>query len=412
MLAGLEINCVKHAGRVLKNTGLSDNLKYTGEAAVKIVSIVGARPQFIKAAPVSRALKRHCREILVHTGQHYDINMSEIFFSALNIPRPDYSLEVGSGTHGQQTGLMLIKAEEVMLKEKPDAVLVYGDTNSTLAGALAASKLHIPVAHVEAGLRSYNMKMPEEQNRIVTDHLSTLLFCPTNTAVRNLKKEGCTKGVFNTGDVMYDAILYNICQIEKTYTMQTCLEKLRIIGDFSEKAAPLTAIQEKAYYLATIHRAENTDSDERLQAILNSLGELRLPVILPLHPRTRRIINKFPDIIPRNVCFVEPIGYQEMLYLTKNAKIVITDSGGLQKEAYFLNVPCVTVRDETEWVETLEGRWNVLSSPDAIAAHVERTGIVTNIPKNMFGDGAAAEKIAVLISENIGTGGCRTVIAR
>ena len=371
---------------------------------MKIVSIVGARPQFIKAAPVSRALKGHCREILVHTGQHYDINMSEIFFSELNIPRPDYNLEVGSGLHGQQTGLILMKAEKVMIKEKPDLVLVYGDTNSTLAGALAASKLHIPVAHVEAGLRSFNMKMPEEQNRIIADHLSKLLFCPTVTAVNNLQNEGITKKVFNVGDVMYDAVLYNIRQIEKKYSMQTCLGKLRLIDGFSEKAAPLTTIQANAYYLATIHRAENTDSDERLQAILRSLGELRLPVILPLHPRTKKIISKSPDIIPKNICFVEPIGYQEMLYLTKNAKVIITDSGGLQKEAYFLNVPCVTVRNETEWLETLEGRWNVLSRPDAIAAHVERTDMVRNTPKSMFGDGGAAEKIAAIISENIEIG--------
>jgi UDP-N-acetylglucosamine 2-epimerase len=362
---------------------------------------VGARPQFIKAAPVSRALKKHCREILVHTGQHYDINMSEIFFNELNMPLPDYNLEVGSGTHGQQTGLMLIKSEEVMLKEKPDAVLVYGDTNSTLAGALAASKLHIPVAHVEAGLRSFNMKMPEEQNRIVTDHLSTLLFCPTDTAVTNLQHEGITKKVFNVGDVMYDAVLYNIRQVEKKHTMQSCLKQLKHIDDFSKRETLLTAIQPKAYYFATIHRAENTDSNQRLQAILLSLSELRLPVLFPLHPRTKKSISELAAMIPENIIFVEPIGYQAMLYLTKNAKAIITDSGGLQKEAYFLNVPCVTVRNETEWLETLEGRRNVLSSPDAIAVHAERTDMDRNTPKSMFGDGAAAGKIAAIISENV-----------
>jgi UDP-GlcNAc3NAcA epimerase len=369
---------------------------------LKILSIVGARPQFIKAAPVSRALKKHCQETLVHTGQHYDINMSEIFFSELNIPLPDYNLEVGSGTHGQQTGQILIKAEEVMLREKPDAVLVYGDTNSTLAGALAASKLHIPVAHVEAGLRSFNMKMPEEQNRIVTDHLSTLLFCPTDTALSNLKNEGITKRVFNTGDVMYDAVMYNMRQIEKTYTMESCLRQFKLIDGFHQHEVRLSAIQARAYALATIHRAENTDSHERIRDIFSSLGGLHLPVILPLHPRTKKVICESHDIIPKNIFFVEPIGYQAMLYLTKYAKVVITDSGGLQKEAYFLNVPCVTVRDETEWLETLEGRWNVLSRPDAIAEKAERSDIDRSNKKSMFGDGAAAEKIAAIISKNIG----------
>jgi UDP-N-acetylglucosamine 2-epimerase len=370
---------------------------------MKILSIVGARPQFIKAAPVSRAIKRYCREILVHTGQHYDINMSEIFFRELNIPQPDYNLEVGSGSHGQQTGQILIKAEEVMLKERPDAVLVYGDTNSTLAGALAASKLHIPVAHVEAGLRSFNMKMPEEQNRIIADHLSALLFCPTDTALSNLKNEGITKMVFNTGDVMYDAVLYNIHQIEKTYTMQGCLGQLKLIEGFPAKDTPLLAMQANAYYLATIHRAENTDSHERMQAILSSLDELHLPVIFPLHPRSKKIITDSHYILPRFICFVQPIGYQAMLYMTKNAKAIITDSGGLQKEAYFLNVPCVTVRDETEWVETLEGHWNVLSSPDAIAENVERSYVDKKNKKNTFGEGDAAEKIADIISKNIGS---------
>jgi UDP-N-acetylglucosamine 2-epimerase len=400
-----------HRG-IFKNTNFSCILQNIGETTVKIISIVGARPQFIKAAPVSRALKKYCREILVHTGQHYDINMSEIFFSELNIPLPDYNLEVGSGTHGQQTGQILIKAEEVMLKEKPDAVLVYGDTNSTLAGALAASKLHIPVAHVEAGLRSFNMKMPEEQNRIVTDHLSTLLFCPTDTAVRNLKNEGITKGVFNTGDVMYDAVLYNMRQIEKTHTMQGCLRQLKLIDGFTAKDIPLLAIQPNAYYLTTIHRAENTDSDNRMQAILCSLGKLQLPVLLPLHPRTRKIIRESPEMIPQNIFFVEPIGYQAMLYLTKNAKAIITDSGGLQKEAYFLNVPCVTVRDETEWIETLEGRWNVLSRSDAIAETVERSDIDRSNKKSLFGDGSAAEKIAAIISDHIEYGAKAHVVTK
>lgn len=363
-----------------------------------ILSIVGARPQFIKAAPVSRALRKHCREILVHTGQHYDLNMSEIFFDELDIPKPDYNLEVGSGTHGQQTGKILMKTEEVMLKEKPDGVILYGDTNSTLAGALAARKLHIPIFHVEAGLRSFNMMMPEEQNRIVVDHLSTLRFCPTDTAVHNLEKEGITKGVFNTGDVMYDAIQFNMRQAEKTRTMQGCLKQLKLIPEFNQGMGALFSVQEKRYYLATMHRAENTDNHERMGEVIRSLGSLRLPVILPLHPRTKKIVREHYEALPTNIIFVEPIGYQPMLYLTKNAKIVITDSGGLQKEAYFLDVPCITVRDETEWIETLQDGWNVLSSPDAIASYVERPPRAKKT-KKLFGDGNAAEKIVALIKE-------------
>jgi UDP-GlcNAc3NAcA epimerase len=359
---------------------------------MKILTIVGARPQFIKAAPVSRALRKQYQEILVHTGQHYDLNMSEIFFDELNIPKPEYGLEVGSGTHGQQTGQILMKAEDVMLKEKPDVVLVYGDTNSTLAGALAASKLHIPVAHVEAGLRSFNMRMPEEQNRIVTDHLSTLLFCPTDTAVNNLKKEGITEGVFNTGDVMYDAILYNSKQVEKTYTLQGCLSLLNCIAEFNTDVVDFSSLNSGQYYLATVHRAENTDNHERMEAFIHSLGSLDFPVILPLHPRTRKIVREIHGGFPPNIIVVEPIGYQQMFFLTKNARTIITDSGGLQKEAYFLDVPCITVRDETEWVETLEGGWNVLSKPEAIESHAAWFNRKKST-KSFFGDGRAAEQI-------------------
>jgi UDP-N-acetylglucosamine 2-epimerase len=364
---------------------------------MKIVSIVGARPQFIKAAPVSRALKKYFQEILVHTGQHYDINMSANFFAELNIPRPNYNLEVGSGSHGWQTGLMIIKIEKVLLKEKPEVVIVYGDTNSTLAGALAASKLRIPVAHVEAGLRSFNMNMPEEQNRILTDHLSTLLFCPTENAVQNLKNEGMSKGIFNTGDVMYDAILYNIKRIERTYTLSTCLDQLILIEGFLVHKSSLEGIRQKNYYLVTIHRSENTDSHERLQAILNSLGELDEMVIFPLHPRTKKIINELNLIIPSNIYFVQPIGYQTMLCLTKNAKAIITDSGGVQKEAYFLKVPCFTVRDETEWIETLEGSWNVLMKPHEMAEKVKSMVLDKSNHKSCFGDGRAAKKIAAIL---------------
>ncbi len=366
---------------------------------VKVLSIVGARPQFIKAAPVSRALRKDCLEVLIHTGQHYDINMSEVFFKELNIPLPDYNLEVGSGTHAQQTGQMLIRAEEVMIREKPDIVLVYGDTNSTLAGTLAASKLHIPVAHVEAGLRSFNMRMPEEQNRIVTDRLSTLLFCPTENSVHNLKMEGIIRGVNNTGDVMYDAVIYNIHQVEKALTMRRCLEQLKRINELNKNDRELLSIHENQYYLATIHRAENTDNHARMKAILRSFASLDLPVVLPLHPRTKKIVRERHENISANIIFVEPIGYQLMLFLTKNAARIITDSGGLQKEAYFLEVPCVTVRDETEWVETLEDGWNVLSKPEAISSHLSCCDRSIST-KKLFGEGGAAEKIAGLIRQN------------
>jgi UDP-GlcNAc3NAcA epimerase len=365
---------------------------------VKIITIVGARPQFIKAAPVSRALRKNFQEILIHTGQHYDINMSQVFFKELNIPLPDYNLEVGSGTHAQQTGQILIRVEEVMIREKPDIVLVYGDTNSTLAGTLAASKLHIPVAHVEAGLRSFNMRMPEEQNRIVTDYLAAFLFCPTITGVKNLEKENCTGRIINTGDVMYDAVLYNLGRIEKTYSLQSCFEQLIPIETFADHGNQLNKIEKQSYFLATIHRAENTDCVENLHAVMFSFGGLDLPIIFPVHPRTKKTLLESQIKIPDNVLLVEPIGYQAMLYLTRNAKMVITDSGGLQKEACFLDVPCITVRDQSEWPETFEGCWNVLCKPENIAAYALRADLGENTGKAAFGDGMAAEKIAAILS--------------
>lgn len=346
----------------------------------KIVTIVGARPQFVKVAPVSRVLRTHCREVLVNTGQHYDYKMAGVFFEELSIPKPDYDLGVGSGNHGKQTGEMLNKIEEVLLHETPDAVLVYGDTNSTLAGALAASKLHIPIFHVEAGLRSFNKRMPEEINRIVTDHVSDLLFPPTETAVRNLQREGVTDHVFMVGDVMHDAVLYNVQLAKRSHSLETF------------------GLAEKGYYLATIHRADNTDDRLRLKAILEALRRMSAPVVLPLHPRTQKMIGDygFGDLIANSpaIRIIEPVSYLEMLLLENGAKGIITDSGGVQKEAYFARVPCFTLRDETEWVETVESGWNTLVNPLTanLAEAVQRR---TDVPyiENLYGDGNAASKI-------------------
>lgn len=350
---------------------------------MKIVTVVGARPQFIKAAPFSEEFRRENKEILVHTGQHYDSNMSEVFFEELNIPKPDYYLEVGSANHGKQTGQMLEKIEEILLMEKPEALLVYGDTNSTLAGALAASKLHIPVIHVEAGLRSYNKKMPEEQNRILADHISDLLLCPTQTGVSNLAKESITKNVLNTGDIMYDAVLRNL-HLAHQYSVETIVQDL----------------EEKQYYLATIHRAENTDVPHKLKTIFTTLEQLDKTVILPIHPRTWKIVHDL-GIKTNNVILMEPVSYLPMLQLVSHSYMVITDSGGLQKEAYFLQVPCTTLRDQTEWVETLENGWNILSpiEEDAIIKATRRKLQCLQYPQpQSFGDGHAAKNICQAIN--------------
>jgi UDP-N-acetylglucosamine 2-epimerase len=361
---------------------------------MKVITILGARPQFIKAAPVSRALRRKHQEILVHTGQHYDANMSEIFFEELHIPRPEYHLGVGGGGHGQMTGRMLEALEEVLLKEMPDAVLVYGDTNSTLAGALAASKLLIPVLHVEAGLRSYNRDMPEEQNRIVADHLATWLSCPTRTAVENLQKEGVERGVYNTGDVMLDAVLYNERLAEQKHSLPECLKSLKTLQGGMEPGL----LGAKGYDLVTVHRAENTGDPKKLEIIINALNQLEQPVLWPVHPRIRKQLDQYP--LAAHICLVEPVGYLEMLLLTRNAAMVLTDSGGLQKEALFLNTPCVTLRDQTEWPETLEGGWNVLSPIDAEAIVQQAWRKVTQRPSAavaLFGDGQAAEQISNIL---------------
>ncbi|MBB6461528.1 non-hydrolyzing UDP-N-acetylglucosamine 2-epimerase [Flammeovirga kamogawensis] len=317
---------------------------------MKILTIIGARPQFIKAATVSRVIKKieNCTEILVHTGQHYDENMSDIFFDELGIPRPDYNLGVGGGSHGAQTGEMLAKIEKVLFKEKPDYLLVYGDTNSTLAGALAASKMHIPVVHVEAGLRSFNMKMPEEQNRILTDHISTLLFTPTDTGYSNLLKEGINdSSIYNIGDVMYDAAMY---YGKKAQNNTNILEKLNV--------------KYKDFILATIHRAENTDNIERLTMIFDELSNVAKTkkVILPLHPRTKKSLENINfNFSESKISFIDPVGYIEMVMLEMSSKLILTDSGGVQKEAFFHKVPCITLRDETEWVELVEAGFNFLA---------------------------------------------------
>lgn len=360
---------------------------------MKIITVIGARPQFIKAAPFSEEFRKKNIEILIHTGQHYDQNMSEIFFDELGIPNPDYNLGVGSGSHGKQIARMLEGIEEIILKEKPDGLLVYGDTNSTLAGALAASKLHVPVYHVEAGLRSYNKLMPEEQNRILTDHISDILMCPTQTAVDNLKKEGIVSGVVNTGDIMYEAVLRNINISKQKYSNGVWSEEI-----VSENGK-LKQLTDKEYYLATIHRAENTDNPNKLTNIFKAFNELDKPVLLPLHPRTKKLIKDLAVPLS-NAFIIQPVGYLLMLYLTLNARMVITDSGGLQKEAYFLKTPCTTLRDQTEWVETLNNEWNVLCStnPKEIHAKVQRELTCLQHPQsNVFGDGQASVKICKAI---------------
>jgi UDP-GlcNAc3NAcA epimerase len=355
---------------------------------MKIVTVVGARPQFVKASVVSAALKPIAEEVLVHTGQHYDRNMSDVFFEELSIPKPAYNLGVGSGSHGHQTGEMLIKIEDVLLKEKPDMLLVYGDTNSTLAGALAASKLHISVAHVEAGLRSYNMRMPEEQNRVLTDHISKWLFCPTQTAMDNLKKEGVTAGVEVCGDVMLDSVLHFLKLAQKNPEKTAIFDRL--------------GIQPKNYRLATLHRAETTDGGiDAVIRIFSAFEQLPQLVVLPIHPRTRKLAEEAITACGfRNIQLIDPVGYLEMLLLTSGACQVLTDSGGLQKEAWFMKVPCVTLRQETEWVETLAGNWNILASltTEDIVQKATTTVIDEAARQQMpFGDGKASEKIAAVL---------------
>jgi len=374
-----------------------------------VCSVVGARPQFIKAAPVSKALRAAGHiEILVHTSQHYDDEMSAVFFRDLELPEPDYNLGVGSGSHGWQTGQMLIRLEEVMQREKPDWVLVYGDTNSTLAGAVAACKLRIPLAHVEAGLRSFNREMPEEHNRVLTDHCSDLLLCPTQTAVANLAREGITQGVHLVGDTMYDAILQ--------------------FGEIARKRSTILqdlGLKPQGYLLATVHRPYNTDNPENLRNILAAFAGIEEPIIFPIHPRTRQKMAEFglltdtkdevtneerpmtnarrSSLVPGHLRLIEPVGYLDMLMLEQNARLILTDSGGMQKEAYFSGVPCVTLRTETEWVETVEAGWNVVvgSDPDAIKKAVRNHKKPTGQPARIFGIGQAGHTIVELLKNEL-----------
>jgi UDP-GlcNAc3NAcA epimerase len=368
---------------------------------MKILTILGARPQFIKAATVSRVIKEFnaaerslIQEVIVHTGQHYDTNMSDIFFEEMDIPRPDYRLGCGGLGHGAMTGRMLEKIEEIFEKEKPDWVLVYGDTNSTLAGALAASKMHIQVAHVEAGLRSFNMAMPEEINRILTDRLSNFLFCPTETAVKNLEQEGfpfptATKvkqEILNVGDVMFDATLFYQRKARETVN----LEKW--------------GLDEKGYALCTIHRAENTDDPNRLESIFQALREISkiMPIILPLHPRTKKIVSQssFADLIS-TLEVVDPLSYIETQRLEMGAKLILTDSGGMQKEAFFHEVPCITLRDETEWVETVHSGWNqVVGASSKKIIECFETIQAQEGKFEFYGDGNAASKIVGHLIQN------------
>lgn len=355
---------------------------------MKIISVVGARPQFIKALAVSKVLRQEHHEVIVHTGQHYDDNMSSVFFKELGIPAPDYNLDVGSGRQGEQTGCMLARIEGVLLAEMPNRVLVYGDTNSTLAGALAAAKLCVPVAHVEAGLRSFNRAMPEEINRVVADRLSDLLFCPSRKAVENLACEGIINGVHEVGDVMFDALMSFADLARARSTICTSL-----------------GIREGHYILATIHRAENADDPERLQAILAALDRIPETVVFPAHPRTRKAMAAVEHAPGPNVLVIDPVGYLDMLRLVQGARLVLTDSGGLQKEAYWLSVPCVTLRDETEWVEILETGWNVLAGAD-VGRIVNAVATVTPPREHpsLYGAGDAARRIVSVLS-NLGATG-------
>lgn len=356
---------------------------------MKVVTIVGARPQFIKAAPVSKELrKNHHQEILIHTGQHYEYQMSRVFFEELDIPEPDLNLEVGSGTHGFQTAHMLMGVEEVLQSEKPDWVIVYGDANSTLAGALAAVKLNVPLAHVEAGLRSFNREMPEERNRVIVDHCSDLFFCPTKTAIKHLAREGISQDVHLVGDTMYDSVLS--------------------FGDVARQSSKILeklALRPGSYLLATVHRAYNTDSPEALCSILTAFSEIKETIVFPIHPRTKHSLSGLDGALDlsqmTHVQSIKPVSYLDMLMLEQNARVILTDSGGVQKEAYFFGIPCITLRPETEWTETVESGWNVVvgtNQSDILDA------VQTIKPPKArgldFGGGKAASRIVKILARS------------
>lgn len=354
---------------------------------MKILTVIGARPQFIKASVVSAAIEKTAglSEEIIHTGQHFDANMSNIFFDQLGIPKPHYQLDINSGSHGSMTGRMLEAIEKICLESKPDRLMVYGDTNSTLAGALAASKLHIPVAHIEAGLRSFNMRMPEEINRILTDQVSDILFCPTETAVKNLKNEGFEAKpvqVLNVGDVMQDSSMF--------------------FAERAVKGEALKAVPESNFIVATLHRAENTDDPVRLKAIVDALNYIHkniLPVVLPLHPRTQKVVKSLG--LKLEMLVLEPVGYLEMIWLLKHCNAVVSDSGGVQKEAFFFKKPCITMRDQTEWVELIEHGVNILAGADTqkiINATQAMLNKTIEDPLNLYGGGKASQNIANVLA--------------
>jgi len=352
---------------------------------MKIASIVGARPQFIKLAPFSREIRKKHREVLIDTGQHYDAEMAGDFFSEFKIPRPDHALGIGSADHGEQTGKMLIELEKVLKSEQPALAVVFGDTNSTLAGALAASKLNIPVAHVEAGLRSYDHRMPEEQNRVLTDHISKLLLCPTNVAKENLKREGITEGVHVVGDVMVDA-----------------LEESRKAAEKHSNILEKFGLTKGNYQFMTVHRPTNTDVRENLENIVKAAGRSGVPTVFSVHPRTAKCMHEYglDTRIPENFTITKPLSHMDTIWLVSNASLVLTDSGGLQKEAYLLSVPCITLRDTTEWIETVNAGWNVLVGSDPRKIH--DTIVHLNPPKHrpmIFGPPGASARIADIIDK-------------
>lgn len=351
---------------------------------MNIMTVVGARPEFIQAAPVCKAIRQSgYTEMLVHTGQHYDYNMSDVFFAELDVPQPNYNLGVGSGSHGLQTGQMLIRLEELMQQAQPDYVLVYGDTNSTVAAAMAAAKLHIPVAHIEAGLRSYDRRMPEEINRVMTDHLSSILFAPTSIAVSNLKREGITSGVHHVGDVRVDLLAGLVARARAVWSA--------FINDLPPTFA-----------LATIHRASNTDDQLRLAAIVQAFNRLEIPVVLPVHPRLKKMLEVHHLAFDANVRVIEPVGFLAMIALLDACALVITDSGGLQKEAYMLRRPTITLRDTTEWMETVEAGWNRLCEPLDLreVLYVVRKDIPEEHP-DYYGAPGVSERICDVLAESL-----------